>query len=103
MLKSMLKIAQNTINSKTGSGYRKIYLSRYQQDEHACAGCKSTFPTSRIQVDHIIPQKHGGSNAITNLQAMCAPCNNAKSAKIDQLALKYSGAALVREIKKIYR
>lgn len=43
MLKSMLKFAQKTINSSAGNKYREIYLSRYPQDEHRCAGCKSVF------------------------------------------------------------
>lgn len=100
MLSSLLKHAQKTVNSMTGSNYRQIYFSKYSQDNHTCAQCRSIFPKSKIQVDHIIPQKHGGSNAITNLQAMCAPCNNKKRAKINELSISYSGAALVREIKR---
>lgn len=102
MFGSILKHAQKVVNTAVGSDYRKIFFSKYPQDDFICAGCKNSFPKSRIQVDHIVPQKHGGSNAITNLQPMCAPCNNKKRAKIDELSLKYSGAALVREIKRIF-
>lgn len=100
MLDFLLKSAQKTVNKAVGSDYRKIFLSKYPQDEFACAGCKSVFPKSQIQVDHIIPKKHGGSNAITNLQPMCGPCNNSKRTKINTLSANYSGAALVREIKR---
>ncbi|MFV9473426.1 HNH endonuclease [Advenella sp. RU8] len=102
MLDFFLKHAQKTVNSLVGSNYREIYFSRYPQDDFKCAGCDSIFPKSKIQIDHIIPQKFGGSNAITNLQAMCGPCNNYKRAKINELSVKYSGTALVREIKKIF-
>lgn len=101
MFKSLLKHAQKTVNNAVGSDYRKIFFSRYPQDEFQCAGCKGTFSKSMVQVDHIIPQKCGGSNAVSNLQAMCAPCNNRKRAKINELSVKYSGAALIREIKRI--
>ncbi|MFI5561515.1 HNH endonuclease [Amycolatopsis japonica] len=32
------------------------------------------------QVDHIVPEARGGSDALTNLQAACAFCNNSKNA-----------------------
>lgn len=102
MFGSLLKHAQKVVNNQVGNNYREIYLKRYPQDTHVCTGCRKEVPTSQMQVDHIIPKKHGGSNAITNLQAMCAPCNNEKKAKINELSMKYSGAALIREIKRLF-
>ena len=102
MLDFLLKHAQKVVNDQVGNNYRAIYLKKYPQDTHTCAGCRQKISTSQIQIDHIIPKKHGGSNAITNLQAMCAPCNNDKKAKINELSIKYSGAALIREIKRLY-
>lgn len=33
-----------------------------------------------LELDHILPRKHGGTNDIENLRAACTPCNKAKLA-----------------------
>jgi 5-methylcytosine-specific restriction endonuclease McrA len=34
-----------------------------------------------IEVDHIVPRKHGGEDDLTNLQALCFKCNANKGAR----------------------
>jgi len=46
-----------------------------------CALCGITKNDSPLDVDHIIPRSRGGSNAITNLQVLCAKCNRTKRDK----------------------
>jgi diadenosine tetraphosphate (Ap4A) HIT family hydrolase len=46
-----------------------------------CALCGITKDDSPIDVDHIIPRSRGGSNDITNLQALCSKCNRSKRDK----------------------
>lgn len=41
-----------------------------------CAGCCSTLD---LEYDHVIPKKHGGSDAPSNMQILCHHCNNAKN------------------------
>jgi 5-methylcytosine-specific restriction endonuclease McrA len=40
-----------------------------------CPGCWKYFTYEQLTLDHIKPKSLGGSNAITNLRLMCAPCN----------------------------
>jgi ATP adenylyltransferase len=44
-----------------------------------CALCGATSAEGRIEVDHIIPRSKGGTNDISNLQALCDECNRGKS------------------------
>jgi ATP adenylyltransferase len=44
-----------------------------------CALCGAHSSERRIEVDHITPRSHGGTNDITNLQALCDECNRGKS------------------------
>jgi 5-methylcytosine-specific restriction endonuclease McrA len=37
-----------------------------------------------LEIDHVQPVHHGGSNELSNLRAACAPCNRSKSFKLDQ-------------------
>ena len=50
----------------------------YGKQEGICNGCKSHFPFRNMTVDHIVPQKHGGTDHEDNLQLLCGACNSTK-------------------------
>ena len=43
-----------------------------------CVGCGVRSSGARLHVDHIIPRSRNGRTVLENLQALCAPCNQAK-------------------------
>lgn len=43
-----------------------------------CALCGASIKDTPIDIDHIIPRNLGGTNDISNLQALCFRCNRAK-------------------------
>jgi 5-methylcytosine-specific restriction endonuclease McrA len=47
-----------------------------------------------LEIDHILPRKHGGGNEVENLRAACTPCNKHKSAWLteDQWTLRFAVA-----------
>ena len=42
------------------------------RDNHACVACGTTIP---LEVHHIRPMAHGGSNNMRNLVTLCIPCH----------------------------
>jgi HNH endonuclease len=58
------------------TGMRQIV---YERDGGRCVECTATFD---LQYDHIIPIAMGGATSTANLQLLCAPCNQAKSATL---------------------
>ena len=53
-----------------------------QRDGYLCQPCLRTGrPTPATQVDHIIPKAKGGADDDDNLQAICGPCHDAKTAR----------------------
>lgn len=66
------------------------YLSgslRYEVLKRAgfrCELCGISADERAIEVDHIVPRKHGGKDDITNLQALCFKCNANKGARDDE-------------------
>jgi diadenosine tetraphosphate (Ap4A) HIT family hydrolase/5-methylcytosine-specific restriction endonuclease McrA len=46
-----------------------------------CELCGVSIDERAIEIDHIIPRKHGGSDDPTNLQALCYRCNANKGAR----------------------
>ncbi|MCP9800261.1 HNH endonuclease [Synechococcus sp. RedBA-s] len=43
-----------------------------------CECCGAHEHQRALEVDHIVPRNHGGSDAISNLQALCFRCNAGK-------------------------
>lgn len=66
------------------------YLSgslRYEVLKRAgfrCELCGISADERAIEVDHILPRKHGGADDLTNLQALCFKCNANKGARDDE-------------------
>ena len=66
------------------------YLSgslRYEVLKRAgfrCELCGISADERAIEVDHILPRKHGGADDLTNLQALCFKCNANKGARDDR-------------------
>jgi len=46
-----------------------------------CELCGVSIEERAIEIDHIIPRNHGGSDETTNLQALCYLCNANKGAR----------------------
>jgi len=53
-----------------------------RRDSHACRYCGAKAPHAELEVDHVIPRHHGGSDDPSNLTAACKPCNRSKGAGI---------------------
>lgn len=49
-----------------------------------------------MDIDHIIPQKYGGSDRETNLQCICKHCNRSK-----QASMKDTPKDLLRSSKRV--
>lgn len=47
---------------------------------YRCAGCGLVWRSNLDQIDHRIPREQGGSNEEANLQPLCKPCHDAKTA-----------------------
>lgn len=47
------------------------------RDAFACRHCGST-DVGTFQIDHVIPYSKGGTDDISNLQTLCAHCNESK-------------------------
>ena len=66
------------------------YLSgslRYEVLKRAgfrCEPCGISADDRAIEVDHIQPRKHSGTDDRTNLQALCFKCNANKGARDDE-------------------
>ncbi len=61
-------------------GYREDYFEHHKSNHgwYTCVRCGGKFRKSEIDIDHIIPQRYGGSDHLNNLQCMCKHCNRSK-------------------------
>lgn len=61
---------------------RSVRYEILRRDDHACRYCGAKPPRVELEVDHVIPRHHGGSNEPWNLTAACRDCNRSKGAGI---------------------
>lgn len=50
-----------------------------QRDRCLCQLCLPSRFTQATEVDHIVPRSKDGSNNLSNLMSVCAPCHAEKS------------------------
>ncbi len=65
-----------------GSAWDKIRIRVLERDFYSCVPCKRRDASIRpaSEVDHIIPRSRGGTDEMTNLQAICTDCHQEKTA-----------------------
>jgi diadenosine tetraphosphate (Ap4A) HIT family hydrolase len=54
-------------------------LADFMANNGRCAVCGTTARETTFQVDHILPRSEGGSDELSNLQVLCARCDQADS------------------------
>ena len=70
---------------KKSKGYisGSIRLKVFNRAKTKCEMCGISNKAKALEVDHIIPRNKGGSDDISNLQALCYTCNSIKRDKDD--------------------
>lgn len=46
--------------------------------KYRCSHCGKKYRKKDIDIDHIVPKSRGGTNDLSNLQALCRYCNRSK-------------------------
>ena len=59
----------------------------YAKQHGICTICLHEKQEREMHVDHVVPRAKGGSDDISNLQALCGPCNLLKGTKTQQEAI----------------
>jgi 5-methylcytosine-specific restriction protein A len=55
--------------------------ARWLQDHPLCAHCEAAGRVTAATVpDHVVPLWNGGADTEANLQSLCSPCHDAKTA-----------------------
>lgn len=67
---------------------------------YTCAKCGKKLRKGDVDVDHILPQKYGGSDNTHNLQCLCVSCNRSKGADISDTPIDYLKNSLGRVINR---
>lgn len=60
---------------------KKLRFEIFKRDSFKCQYCGKSAPDVVLEIDHIIPVAHGGTNDIENLVTACRECNSGKGAR----------------------
>lgn len=71
-----------------GAEWDKLRKQVLHRDNYLCQGCLQEGRLTPLcvkprdhAVDHIMPKAKGGTDAAVNLQSLCAPCHDRKTAR----------------------
>lgn len=64
-------------------GYGSAWRARRAHVLRRSPVCQACGSSPAQHVDHIAPRAQGGGDDLANLQALCAPCHSAKTARED--------------------
>lgn len=70
---------------------------------YTCAKCGKKIRKADADIDHIVPQKYGGSDKLFNLQCLCKHCNRSKQASMKETVpdlLKTNKQRAIKAVKK---
>lgn len=59
-----------------------------EKANHRCQHCGGNLSLRKAHIDHIVPFSKGGDTILSNLQALCGPCNLAKGNRDDPTKLR---------------
>jgi hypothetical protein len=94
----LLRLCDEAVANYTGRRGRKLYDHRrmalgdisgtvryivLKRAGFRCDLCGISAEERALEVDHILPRRHGGSDDISNFQALCYKCNANKGARDD--------------------
>jgi hypothetical protein len=77
-------LAAESAQLETGTAYtkqpipRRLRVAILERDGHYCRACGST---EDLTIDHIVPERLGGTLDPANLQVLCRTCNSRKGAR----------------------
>lgn len=75
LARSRLSVARPEKRKRVSKGLRKdIYINQGGK----CSRCESPMSFSLMEIDHIQPLAHGGTNSRWNLRGLCRDCNRSK-------------------------
>lgn len=73
--RKIIKTERNKLRQEISSTYERTFLRIARRDGFHCKLCQST---KELEIDHIIPVAHDGTNELANLQLLCKDCNREK-------------------------
>ena len=84
-------------------GYREDWFKENKSDHgwYTCAKCGKRIRKADVDIDHIVPQKHGGWDHPSNLQCLCKHCNRSKQASMKDTIPDLAKANGKRVIKSV--
>ena len=63
-----------------GHAWRKLRDRVLKRDRYLCQPCeRKNFVSIASSVDHIVPKSRGGTDDMSNLQAICEECHKEKT------------------------
>jgi len=90
IVSTLITSARADVRATLRDSYTTFYSLLVARDGERCARCGAV---GKMQIDHVIPVAQGGPSLLSNLQLLCAACNNAKGNRLQDFRANVTPAA----------
>jgi len=90
IVSTLITSARADVRAELRDSYTTFYSLLVARDGERCARCGAA---GKMQIDHIHPVAQGGPSLLSNLQLLCAACNNAKGNRLQDFRANVTPAA----------
>jgi 5-methylcytosine-specific restriction endonuclease McrA len=94
----MFRAEREAKGTRPVHSWKSIRLEILGRDNYTCMKCRGSYPSSRLEIHHIIPVSEGGNSLPGNLITECVECHRKERTRVERAKRHHVSLGVFLEI-----